>query len=106
MSYLAIARSALLTREKGEERPHLGTAGQRARSSDGEISEESEQCPGCELDQPALSLEEAEQLKARIIAVVTVDPAEFDRALYDVLMAEWLACEATLASNNAEPGAA
>ena len=56
--------------------------------------------PGASLDpyreriaayKPALL---AELLKARIIAVVTADPAEFDRAEYERLWALWEAHEA------------
>jgi len=61
-----------------------------------EISEKSEERSARDLETPRLTLDEAEQLKARIIAAVTVEPEEFDRERYDALMAEWNAYEATL----------
>jgi hypothetical protein len=100
MSYLKIARSALLSRERSEQSSPQQPSQPSERSSDGEISERSEKRPGLEPDSSTLTLE-AERLKSHIIAVVTVDPAEFDRELYDVLTAEWLAYEATLARNDA-----
>jgi hypothetical protein len=106
MSYIDIARSALARREKSERSPPQQTSGPSERSSDGEKSERGEKSPGCEPDQSALTLEEAERLKARIIAAVTVDLAEFDRELYDALTAEWKTYEVTSARHDPVSGAA
>jgi hypothetical protein len=96
VSYLDIARAALADSEKCEKTPLLQTSARSERSSGGEISEQSEKSPGGEPCPLPLTSDEVEQLKARIIAAVTVDPAEFDREKYDVLMATWVAHEATL----------
>jgi hypothetical protein len=106
MSYLAIARSALLTREKSEISPPQATPGRNERTSACEKSERSEKSPDREPDESALTLEEAERLKARIIAVVSVDPAEFDRELYDALTAQWQAFDTTSAKHDAGSGLA
>ena len=66
MSYLTIARGVVTGYERNES---------NERSS-------------------ALSRSEVELLKARIIAVVDVEPAEFDRAEYDRLWTLWYAHEA------------
>ena len=102
MSYLDIARSALLAREESEISPPEKTSRPSETSSVCEISEESEKSPGFGPDQSALAPEEAERLKARIITVVTVDPEKFDRALYEELTARWNAHEAMMASHDAE----
>ncbi len=93
MTYLEIARAALVKREtseRSEKSPLLQTVGQgderptcEKRSAGGETS-------------PLLMPEEAEELKAQIIAAVTVEPAVFDRALYEELTARWDAHEAAL----------
>jgi hypothetical protein len=101
MSYLAIARSALLTREKSEISPPRQSSRPSERSSACEISEGSEKSPGFEPDPLGQTLQEAERLKARVIAMVTADPAQFDRELYDALTAEWKNYEVTLARHDA-----
>jgi hypothetical protein len=67
MSYLAIARAVVTGYERNE--------------SD-------EESPG------RLSLADVERLKARIIEIVTAEPADFDRAEYDRLWALYKAHEA------------
>lgn len=58
-----------------------------AALTDGEISEICEKSP-------VLVEDEAERLKAEIVAAATVEPAEFDRAAYDALWVRWNAHEA------------
>ena len=67
MSYLSIARAVVTGYERNE--------------SD-------EETPG------RLSVADAERLKARIIEVVTAEPADFDRAEYHRLWTLWKAHEA------------
>jgi hypothetical protein len=104
MTYLELARSALRHCEQSEKSPSAATSRPREASSGCEISEQSEKSPGFESGRSSAAQDEAELLKLRIIAVVTVDPAAFDRELYDLLMAEWAGYEASLASHADEVG--
>jgi hypothetical protein len=71
----------------------LDAAGVRLWSKDDDLSFQTR--PGVSIvpyrDQIAASKSAllAELLKARIIAAVTVDPADFDRAAYERLLALW-----------------
>jgi hypothetical protein len=71
LSYLAIARAVVTGYERNES---------------------NEESPD------RLSVADAERLKARIIAAVDVEPADFDRAEYDRLWTRWKAHEAAGAS--------
>ena len=96
MTYLLIARSALASREKSEISALRRPLRQCEELAQCEKSEQSEKSPGFEPGQSPLAQDEAERLKARIIAVVTADPAVFDRELYNALIVEWTGYEAAL----------
>ncbi len=94
MSYLDIARSALAAFEKSEESPSETEGGGLSEVFAGEESEESR---GTDRTNFPLEADEAERLKASIIAAVTVEPAVFDRTRYEALTARWDAHERALA---------
>jgi hypothetical protein len=126
MTYLDIARSAVVGCEISEKRLSLGTFGlcegtleceksekseirSEFRASDSreptsgcEESEIGEKSPNPELAVSLLTPDGAEVLKARIIAVVSVNSATFDRAEYDRLTACWNAYETGLAQHGAD----
>jgi hypothetical protein len=106
MTYLDLARSALSRGEKREQRPSQTTAGRCEDGLDGEKSEICEKSPATNDAAAGLTAEEVARLKGRIIAVVTADPAHFDRELYGALMTEWTAYEASLATNGDASGEA
>jgi hypothetical protein len=93
--YLDLARSVFHHGEQSEKREVGRGAGLEGAPSPCDISEESEKRASAEYG-GILSEDEAAQLKAQIIAAVTVEPACFDRAAYDALVAKWDAHEAAL----------
>jgi hypothetical protein len=88
VTYLDIARAVVYdTRETRK----VGTNRGSGPSLGDEKNEENEKS----VDGARSAREEAERLKDQIIAAVTVEPAEFDRAEYDRLWARWRAHAAT-----------